>query len=457
MSTRRRGRGRRLCHALRELWVMAAGSCSRVARRLARRRGPSISQPMRGAHPWSAVCGAAVLANERAAVGLAIVLRPTMKGKGMRTGRGRAILPWTLGVALAAFGLGSACGDSSDNRSTPDSGLQDADPRFDARPDAMAPDAGAQDAAVRDAGSPDAGSQDAAALDAGAPDANSQDAAVRDAGAPDFVFAAEPPFGIVPGASGDAAVKVTRTGGQFAPIQVTIETNALGIAGSGTVSTGASSGTLTITVPASVAFGTYSLSANATDGTHTRSVSFSLTVTPSTIRGTAAGSGFLARDAVSATGVSNDSCPMNGLIVSVSNALGICSRAADACLGKSDLLEINLAAVDAKAIGPGTYEVIAPDPRQPPPLGKFVVQLSQKDSSCQSTSPENLPRASPGSSATITAASDTAVSGSIDLVFSDGGRVSGSFAAPRCSALAPRNGFCAQPTPPICSGTRTCQ
>ena len=212
-----------------------------------------------------------------------------------------------------------------------------------------------------------------------------------------------------------------------------------------------------MSVPATVELGAHQLRATASDGLLTRSASFSVSVTPSTISGTVAGSAFAAQDAVSVTAGPNAGSPMHALVLTVTNATGSCSSAADACLGRRDLLEVQLAIIDTKAIGAGTYEVIAPDPSQPPPAGKFVAVLSKTNTSCQGTSAETLPRAGPGSSATIASVSEGVVRGSLDLAFSDGGGVSGPFTAIRCAQLAPANGFCAPPTAPVCNGTRTCQ
>ncbi len=177
----------------------------------------------------------------------------------------------------------------------------------------------------------------------------------------------------------------------------------------------------------------------------------------SAIGGTAAGKSFTAQDAVFASAVPQGSCPMYGLLVTVSGAAGACSRAGDACLGKGNLLELQLSMVDASAIGAGAYDVVAPDPSQPPPAGKIVGVLAQTNSSCQAISPESLPHVAAGSSATLASVSDGEVSGSVDVSFSDGGKLSGAFFALRCSALAPASGFCAPPSAPVCSGTPTCQ
>lgn len=150
-------------------------------------------------------------------------------------------------------------------------------------------------------------------------------------------------------------------------------------------------------------------------------------------------------------------CAVHALVVTVSNAPGGCARAADACLGQRGLLEVQLALIDTKAIGAGVYELVAPDPSQPPPLGKFVGTLMRTDASCQPASPEALPRAGPGSSVTLTSVGASGVSGSFELLLSDGSRLSAPFSAAECAALLPASGFCAPPTAPSCAGTRTCQ
>jgi hypothetical protein len=148
---------------------------------------------------------------------------------------------------------------------------------------------------------------------------------------------------------------------------------------------------------------------------------------------------------------------VHALAVTVSNAPGSCSRAADACLGRRGLTEVQLALIDTKAIGAGVYELVAPDPSHPPPLGKFVGTLTRTDASCQPASPEAVPRPGPGSSVTVASVGADRVTGSFELLLSDGSRLSGAFSATECAALLPASGFCAPPTAPSCDGTRTCQ
>lgn len=342
------------------------------------------------------------------------------------------LLPRFLGLAFAALALGSACGESSKEGSPLDSGSPDSEEAQDA---SAAPDAAA---------APDAGPK---------PDASAR----PDAGAaPDFAIAVEPPSAVMAGARADATIRVNRTNGHASAIQVALESNAPGLTGTAAIPAGASSGALTLSAPASAAPGSYSMRLSASDGALTREASFEVVVTRSSVAGDVAGRPFAALDAAFAAAGPTGGCPMNGLVLTVSNAAGLCARAADACLGKRDLFEIQLAMVNQQALGAGTYAVVAPDPSQPPPLGKFVAQLSQADSSCRRASPESLPRASSGS-VTLDSVTDDAVSGSASIAFSDGGRLSGEFRAGRCSALSPANGFCSPPSAPTCGGAPRCE
>lgn len=177
---------------------------------------------------------------------------------------------------------------------------------------------------------------------------------------------------------------------------------------------------------------------------------------PAGISGTAAGTSFTARDAIGVSIAAAGSCPVNGLIVNVSNAAGTCALAEDACLGKKSLLQLQLSLVDTVAIGAATYEVVAPNPNERPPAGKFVVVLSQTDSSCAPVDQTTLPKVSGGSVAIASLSGDVAT-GSVDLTFEDGGTLEGPFTTTGCDALTPADGLCQQSNPPSCSGTLTCQ
>lgn len=86
------------------------------------------------------------------------------------------------------------------------------------------------------------------------------------------------PVAIAPGQSGSAPVAITRAGGHSAALTLSVDTNAQGITGSGTVAAGADAGALNLAVPQGVAAGTYALRMSATDGTLTRSATFNLVV-----------------------------------------------------------------------------------------------------------------------------------------------------------------------------------
>ncbi|MBI4912770.1 MAG: hypothetical protein HY823_08525 [Acidobacteria bacterium] len=96
---------------------------------------------------------------------------------------------------------------------------------------------------------------------------------------PDFGFTVTPPAGVVQGGTGNATLAVTRSNGHTAALSLGLATNPQGITGSGSIAAGVNSGTLLLTVPASVAPGSYNLSATATDGTLVRTASFNLVVT----------------------------------------------------------------------------------------------------------------------------------------------------------------------------------
>ncbi len=175
---------------------------------------------------------------------------------------------------------------------------------------------------------------------------------------------------------------------------------------------------------------------------------------PAGISGTVAGVNFAAHEAVALAIASTGACENEGLMVRVSNSPGTCARAQDACQGKKDLLELHLTVIDTNAIGPGTYDVVAPDPNSPPTAGVFVAMLSRTDSSCAPIDPSTLPRVSNGS-VTITSASGNAISGSVSITFSDGGTLSGSLTTGGCAAL--RVDLCSPPSQPSCNGTLSCQ
>ena len=97
---------------------------------------------------------------------------------------------------------------------------------------------------------------------------------------PDFTLVAISASTLQAGTSGSVPVGITRVNGQNANVTVTVATNPQGITGSGAIASGTSSANVTVTVPAGVASGVYSLQISATDGTVQRSAPWALTVTP---------------------------------------------------------------------------------------------------------------------------------------------------------------------------------
>lgn len=97
---------------------------------------------------------------------------------------------------------------------------------------------------------------------------------------PDFFLSMAAPPSIQAGNTGTTSVTATRSNGHSAPITLSIENNAQGITGSGTIASGSSSGTLTFNVPSNVSANTYALTADGTDGNVVRSTTGNLTVTP---------------------------------------------------------------------------------------------------------------------------------------------------------------------------------
>jgi hypothetical protein len=91
-----------------------------------------------------------------------------------------------------------------------------------------------------------------------------------------------PPAGIQAGHSGAASVTINRTGGHTAAITLSLESNASGITGSGSIAVAASSGTLDISVPSNTSTGMTALTLDASDGSASHTAPFNLTVTVAT-------------------------------------------------------------------------------------------------------------------------------------------------------------------------------
>ena len=102
---------------------------------------------------------------------------------------------------------------------------------------------------------------------------------VTPAQAPDFSLSAAQPSPIQTGGSGMTTLTAIRTNGHSAAITLSLNTNPQGITGNGSLAVGATTGLLTLNVPAAAQVGTYALTATGTDGLLTHSAAFSLTVT----------------------------------------------------------------------------------------------------------------------------------------------------------------------------------
>ncbi|MBI4911312.1 MAG: hypothetical protein HY823_01105 [Acidobacteria bacterium] len=97
---------------------------------------------------------------------------------------------------------------------------------------------------------------------------------------PDFSITVANPAAIPAGGAGTATVTVTRSHGHSAAITLGLATNPQGVAGSGNLAVGVTTGNLALAVPAALPPGSYTLTATASDGILTRSATFSLTVAP---------------------------------------------------------------------------------------------------------------------------------------------------------------------------------
>ena len=96
---------------------------------------------------------------------------------------------------------------------------------------------------------------------------------------PSFTLTPPPSATIQSGTSASITVTATRINGHTATITLKIVGNQQGISGSGTIASGSSTGTLTVTAPLGLAAGDYPLQLYGTDGTLGVSASFSTAVT----------------------------------------------------------------------------------------------------------------------------------------------------------------------------------
>lgn len=102
---------------------------------------------------------------------------------------------------------------------------------------------------------------------------------------PDFQILTSPTT-VTAGTSGASAINLTRSNGHTTAITLSVPANVQGLTGTGTVAASATVGTLSLTVPALVAPGPYSLIISGTDGTltHTTTVNLKVTATLPKIR-----------------------------------------------------------------------------------------------------------------------------------------------------------------------------
>lgn len=96
---------------------------------------------------------------------------------------------------------------------------------------------------------------------------------------PSFTLSPPPSATIQSGTSASITVTATRINGHSATITLKIVANQQGISGSGTIASGSSTGTLTVTAPIGLSAGNYPLQLDGTDGTLSVSASFSAAVT----------------------------------------------------------------------------------------------------------------------------------------------------------------------------------
>lgn len=95
---------------------------------------------------------------------------------------------------------------------------------------------------------------------------------------PDFSLVLGAPDPIQSGDAGTLAVSVQRSNGHTAAITLSLAANAQGITGGGSIPGGSSVGSVSLTVPSSVALATHALDLDGTDGSATRSGAFDLSV-----------------------------------------------------------------------------------------------------------------------------------------------------------------------------------
>jgi len=145
--------------------------------------------------------------------------------------------------------------------------------------------------------------------------------------------------------------------------------------------------------------------------------------------GTEAMSAFWSLTAFSSEG---PNYPVTLVSVSVVSASGLCEDVkARIIRASSTFVNIEVSHGTADPIPAGTYSVGFPSAGDAAPTAGVMV--TSADASCQT-------KAGPGtfaSSGTVTLSriDATAVSGSVDVTLSDGGRITGVFFAPRCAAV----------------------
>ncbi|MFL5261500.1 MAG: hypothetical protein ACJ79L_03715 [Anaeromyxobacteraceae bacterium] len=181
--------------------------------------------------------------------------------------------------------------------------------------------------------------------------------------------------------------------------------------------------------------------------------------------GTLFGTAFTAADSASAVaGPTSCTFPQFGgvsasvaaLVIGFGDQAGLCASVQQPCAlkpnGRTVTLVVARAGLQAQGpIGPATYPITTgtPTPDASGVVTFATAAATRLDASCGEAPGAPAPT---GGTVTVTSVSGTSVRGTVDVTFSDGGRIGGAFDAPVCQVAFD---VCAQQVP-ACSTTPTC-